>query len=351
MLKAHTGRKLTTRPPSPWLWLCSLLLGAAPALAGVPDLLLDGRFRVTAVWRAGGDSGLAMPVPLTRESGYFWFFAPGNAEVLVKLVDACEPFDRFWFFAAGLTDVEVELSVQDTRTGDVRLYRNPPGEAFRPIQDTDAFATCAAAGCGQGTADEIAATPRPDQELERLAIFMGPTITARDDFYQRVVAEVGQIRAQHAELAEVVFHPRSATNTILATYGAETAARIESGAYDEWDCLNAWYRATPQILAAIDVTILRFAGNFKPELLVADYAALPGLEHVEEDAIGFFPYFYPPLLCGEARGAEHHYFFHGLESGPDRQFVVAGPGAPPVERTPADAASLEACVARDTPGG
>jgi hypothetical protein len=38
--------------------------------------------------------------------------------------------------------VKVHLTVTDTRTGAVKTYDNPQGTAFRPIQDSGAFATC-----------------------------------------------------------------------------------------------------------------------------------------------------------------------------------------------------------------
>jgi hypothetical protein len=334
-----------------WIWICCLTLLAAPALAAPGELVLGGRFRVTAAWRtAAGTTCAGIPVPLTAESGYFHFFDPANPEVFVKLVDACAaPFDRFWFFAAGLTDVEVELVVEDTLTGEERRYTSPQGVAFAPIQDTDAFATCDVEGCGRGTAAEIAATPRADVELERLAIYMGNAITAGDALYARVVAEVGAVRAQHPELRSYDFVPRAATDTILLGYDAATGAQIRNGTYHEWDCLNAWYGGEPQVLSSIDVTILRFDGNFKPELLVADYAAL-GL-HAGQDFISFFPPFFPARLCGVVQGTAHHYFFRDAPSGsaPDRQFVVAAPGAPAVERTPVDLAMMENCLASDTP--
>ena len=107
-------------------------------------LLHDGRFRVEADWRTfDGVQGPAMPVALTDESGYFWFFAPDNVELVVKVLDACvEPWNRFWVFAAGLTNVEVTLTVNDTWAGERWTYFNPPGEAFPPILGTDALATC-----------------------------------------------------------------------------------------------------------------------------------------------------------------------------------------------------------------
>ena len=104
--------------------------------------LQDGRFQVRAIWETSTDTGLGVPVQLTSDSGYFWFFDDANIEVVVKVLNACPVNSRFWFFAAGLTNVAVALQVVDTETGETNLYVNPQGTAFQPIQDTDAFATC-----------------------------------------------------------------------------------------------------------------------------------------------------------------------------------------------------------------
>ena len=90
--------------------------------------LNGGRFRVEAEWRTPqGRTGRARAVPLTADTGYFWFFGAANVEAVVKVLDACTaPTPRFWVFAAGLTDVEVDLTVADTASGEVRasgLYR------------------------------------------------------------------------------------------------------------------------------------------------------------------------------------------------------------------------------------
>lgn len=110
----------------------------APALCFAND-----RFKVEAHWQASsGASGNATVVRLSADSGYFWFFNPANVEAVFKVINACSLNNRYWFFAGGLTDVQTVITVTDTATGTVKTYTNPQGVAFRPIQDTSAFATC-----------------------------------------------------------------------------------------------------------------------------------------------------------------------------------------------------------------
>jgi hypothetical protein len=126
-------------------WLDPRSGGATAAC--VPDAeslcLAGNRFRVRIQWTtADGATGAAHAVTLTPDTGYFWFFAPTNVEVVTKVLDACSFGSRYWFFAGGLTNVRALLTVTDTRTAAVRTYLNPQGTAFQPIQDTAAFATC-----------------------------------------------------------------------------------------------------------------------------------------------------------------------------------------------------------------
>ncbi|MEM7355892.1 MAG: hypothetical protein AAF657_34060 [Acidobacteriota bacterium] len=89
-----------------------------------------------------GIEGQGQGGELTGDTGYFYFFSPNNVEVVVKVLDACEQFDRFWVFAGGLTDVEVELTVEDTLTGQIQTYRNELDTDFQPVRDFNAFDTC-----------------------------------------------------------------------------------------------------------------------------------------------------------------------------------------------------------------
>jgi hypothetical protein len=105
--------------------------------------LAGSRFRVEATWTTpGGDSGPGRAVSLTSDTGWFWFFDDTNVEMVVKVLDGCGVNGRYWVFAGGLTNTRVRFTVTDTETGASKQYTNPQGTAFRPIQDTEAFASC-----------------------------------------------------------------------------------------------------------------------------------------------------------------------------------------------------------------
>lgn len=126
------GWRPAVEPPPPPPGIC--------AASATRLCLNDGGFAVEARWtRTNGDTDLGRAVPLTSDTGYFWFFDQANVEMVIKVIDGCGVNNRFWVFAGGLTDVRVRITVTDTRTGEVRTYTNPQGTAFRPIQDTVAF--------------------------------------------------------------------------------------------------------------------------------------------------------------------------------------------------------------------
>lgn len=125
-----------------WVGETAAALTAGSCLPDASTLCLgNGRFRVTASWRrTDGANGVGAAVPITDDTGYFWFFDPTNIEVVAKVLDACGINGRRWVFSGGLTDLEAALSVTDTQTDVVRMYVNPLGTPFAPIQDTSAFA-------------------------------------------------------------------------------------------------------------------------------------------------------------------------------------------------------------------
>ena len=110
-------------------------LTATPAAAGAcassPGglCLLGGRFRVEVAWRDqhNGGSGAGAAVPLTDQTGTFWFFDQDNVELVVKVLDGRPLTGKFWVFYGALSDVEYTITVTDTATGASKQYKNPPG--------------------------------------------------------------------------------------------------------------------------------------------------------------------------------------------------------------------------------
>ena len=101
--------------------------------------LSEGRFQVTVRWRTpSGDEGNGGALPLTGDTGGFWYFDPANYELVVKVLDGRVINGAFWVFLGGLSDVAYEVTLVDTVSGTVRTYSNPPG-TLASQADTSAF--------------------------------------------------------------------------------------------------------------------------------------------------------------------------------------------------------------------
>jgi hypothetical protein len=310
--------------------LCPIALGAEPLS------LLGDRFRVEASWRtAAGQTGVGTPVSLTSETGYFWFFSPTNVEVVVKVLDACaNPSGRFWVFAGGLTDVEVTLEVTDNATGEKKTYRNPQGTPYQPIQDTNAFATCGVERCGQGSADELAATPRVESPaFEFLARILDGGLTASPAVFQRVLADVAAIRQHEPALAGVSFHPYVSPHTLFLTFHDVTYPSVVAGSYRAWDCLNAWYGISPGWTSNNQVE-LTSDKVLDMRRVALDYLSLSGVTAATAQTFDPFPVTNPPgpaSFCGRAQGSLYHYYVRFGASGSGRySYYTTLPGATPV---------------------
>ncbi|HEY2796839.1 MAG TPA: PKD domain-containing protein [Thermoanaerobaculia bacterium] len=126
----------------------AVVQGGGPSGPCTPDdatlCLSSSRFKVTAMFQKPND--IARPahaVPLTGNTGYFWFFDNTNVEVVTKVLPFCsDPFNSIWVFAAGLTNVKVDITYLDTQTSTTVIKSNPQGTAFAAVQDTAAFKTC-----------------------------------------------------------------------------------------------------------------------------------------------------------------------------------------------------------------
>ena len=142
ILRLSTGGVVTQLVPSSVTIVAdSLSLTCNPQVNQV--CMLDGRFRAEVDWQtADGQKGEGRPISYSDDTSEFWFFGPGNLEMVAKVIDGCQLNQHYWVFAGGLTNVAVTLTVTDTQTGKVKTYTNAQGATFKPIQDTAAFANC-----------------------------------------------------------------------------------------------------------------------------------------------------------------------------------------------------------------
>lgn len=119
--------------------------GIGDCTPGPAVLCLEGgRFRVEVGWKDfQGNTGQGSVVPGASDaSGLFWFFAPDNWELLVKVLDGCALNGHHWVFSAATTTVEYTLKVTDTRTGEVATWINPLGRSAPAVTDTKALGGC-----------------------------------------------------------------------------------------------------------------------------------------------------------------------------------------------------------------
>lgn len=90
--------------------------------------LQNNRFAVEVDWQTNlGTSGDGRSIPVTNETGLFWFFGPGNLELMVKVLDGRSITNHWWVFYGSLSDVEYNILVTDTTNGNTATYNNPQG--------------------------------------------------------------------------------------------------------------------------------------------------------------------------------------------------------------------------------
>ncbi|MFL6290310.1 MAG: CSLREA domain-containing protein, partial [Thermoanaerobaculia bacterium] len=142
--------------------------------------LQEGRFRVSATLDERFPSRGAQAVPLTDDTGNYWFFAPDNLEVMIKVLDGCGVNGHWWVFASGLTDVGVHLDVIDLETGGFWFYEHKAGTTFPPRLDTGAF-RCSAPAAHAARAEDATLEPPPPASTLPAAVLRVTKTADTDD--------------------------------------------------------------------------------------------------------------------------------------------------------------------------
>jgi hypothetical protein len=142
-------------PPLVQEYSLDILLGSLAAGSWQIDAFVDGRLAaqrtvevgagseilylynrtldVTVDWatKDGRLRGKGHAVPLSSQSGYFWFFEGGNPEIVVKVLDGTLINGHWWVFISSNSDLEYTVKVGyynfEPPGRSEKTYHSPPG--------------------------------------------------------------------------------------------------------------------------------------------------------------------------------------------------------------------------------
>ncbi len=144
------------------LWALPLDDGPACRTNDLTLCLENQRFQVSARWTDfAGRSGDATAVPITGDTGYFWFFDEDNVELILKLIDGTGYNGHHWVYYGALSNVEYTFTVTDSETGAAKRYFNP-ATRFASSGDITAFGPNGAHAAG-GPAEAMTRAARPPE--------------------------------------------------------------------------------------------------------------------------------------------------------------------------------------------
>jgi len=221
---------------------------AQPACVPAPTVLClnDNRFQVEVTWaHPGAGSGSGHAVPLTADTGLFWFFQQSNLELVVKVLDGRLSNRHFWVFYGGLSDVEYVITVTDLRTGVRETYHNPRGVlasnadtlAFNPenppagAAQAGALAVASDAPLRQGPELQVNVTTQGMQRAPSVAILPdGGFMVAWEDNYQAI----------YGRLYDGAGNPRGGEIRLNATTGTQGQSVVRLAASPTGEIMAVW---------------------------------------------------------------------------------------------------------------
>ena len=137
----YTGQLIVTGDGTNTIGLSlgTIPMAVVPCAADGKTLCLNGgRFKVRVDWRSQDSSGSGTAVPITQDTGEFWFLSANNIELVLKVVDGSAFNGHYWVFYGALSNLEYTITVTDTTTGTVKTYHNPLGTTAS-VADVNAF--------------------------------------------------------------------------------------------------------------------------------------------------------------------------------------------------------------------
>jgi hypothetical protein len=161
------------------------------------------------------------------------------------------------------------------------------------------------------SAEDLAASPRPDADAEWLAVEAGDSFLADEAIYARAHRDLAALRAAHPAFAEThVYGKADGLGPVIAVELTDAAFTLAmSGEWHGWDCLNSTYgAAAPTPWGNGHPPIFSVSLPDRParhDLLAAQYAELP-------DVTASFPWSSAgdfPDVCLSIEGDAYAYVF------------------------------------------
>ncbi|MEM7160555.1 MAG: hypothetical protein AAF799_47400 [Myxococcota bacterium] len=159
---------------------------------------------------------------------------------------------------------------------------------------------------GAATPEQVAMTPRDDEEAELLAIEASEEIVAPTELYERALADLALIRADAPELSTIQARPRWRPDELRVSLDRDSDAALMAGTYRDWDCVNEHYGVVEVIAEGFFFShVLHFEGRFNIPLVQPDYMAVETVTSTESAITGGDG----PDVCMSIDGDLHTYIF------------------------------------------
>jgi hypothetical protein len=116
-------------------------------------------------------------------------------------------------------------------------------------------------------------SPKPNAEAEIMTLEATGALMAQLDVYNRVVRELANIRSAYPEVSNIVASPSWNPQELIVVFDSTGISEIQSGIYDDWNSLNAFYGVT-QVDTRPYFVLLNFKGRLNIPQLAIEYSKL-----------------------------------------------------------------------------
>jgi hypothetical protein len=129
-----------------------------------------------------------------------------------------------------------------------------------------------------GTPEELAATPRTDENLEAMALDLSSGITAETSIYERLVRDVSVIRALEPRVGNIRYADADDGHTLLMMLEGDPLITLRQLERDPlWRCLNSHYRPI-EVRPSFSGAQMKFSAHYNLHQLGELYSSIDGIK-------------------------------------------------------------------------